>query len=502
MTLSVNIHRLKSSKGERFDLTNPPQLQQIIQNGFELDSPIRDRVTAHPLVLFFQDFNTLFAEFKSEWTMEKPAMVWNFFIPTSGWNELDSYGRYSTNFRLREQQVDFLLSYFENWHAMPDHNLVIGFCDESPQLAEIIEQVYDCMSLFQIPKDRIFFMGQNFLGQTDINKFAQERKEQPIKYITRWHMSGHMDFKEMEGIAYRHAENHFEYQHRSINFDKKRHHKISFLNRRPSMTRSAMLWGMWQYNIRNNATISAYPPLRYFKSGTTSDDWEDQIVHWEYMGHVLQKYQPDLLPTMNEDTVKTFKKDMRVGKSIVGDSPHIGDVESQHIPSKNDFYVWVTCETVGDFDHPNMFITEKVLKPAVNGHALILYSQKGFLQRFKKLGYKTLGNHFGINEDYDSIKDDAKRMTAVLEQVHRINQMSIEELHECWVKSRNDIIQNRKRMYLTLTNIKHNYTENLVKHIVEEIKTPHSREELYNYDIMKELKKYKNFANFSVFIDN
>jgi hypothetical protein len=193
---------------------------------------------------------------------------------------------------------------------------------------------------------------------------------------------------------------------------------------------------------------------------------------------------------------------MRVGKTIPGDHEHIGDTESQNIPSRNDFYVWITCETVADMEKPNMFITEKVLKPIVNGHALILYSQRNFLQRFKKLGFKTLANHFGINEDYDSIKDDRLRMEAVLNEVERINNMSIDELHACWQKAQADIKVNRQRIFLTLTNIRNNFTHNLVKNMVTELSEPHTRIEIANFDVNKELKKYKNFTDFRIFKDN
>lgn len=498
MSLTVDIKDLRNPEGHHFNLTNQEHLENIIHGGFQLAH--KDKVTSHPLVLYFSDFRNMFIDFKSEWDMEIPALVWNMFIPTSGWVEMDENYNYRANFRLREQQIDFLLSYFENWDNLPEHNMVIGFCDESPELTEIIEQVYDCINLYKIPKERIFFMGQNFLAQNDINKFAAERKEQPIKYIVRWHMTGHMDFGTIEDIAHR-LPGHMVYNDQRINFGKKRYHKLSFLNRRPSMSRTAMLWGLWEKGVINTSTISAYPPLRYFGEAELDNSTAD-IINWEHMGHVLQKHQPGLLPGMNRETVEQFKKDMRVGKTIPGDHEHIGDTESQNIPSRNDFYVWVTCETVADMEKPNMFITEKVLKPVVNGHALILYSQRNFLQRFKKLGYKTLANHFGINEDYDSIKDDRLRMTAVLNEVERINNMSIDELHDCWQKAQADIKLNRQRIFLTLTNIRNNFTHNLVKNMVEELSEPHTRIEITNFDVNKELKKYKNFTDFRIFKDN
>ena len=499
MRLTVDIKDLRDQEGIHYDLTHPEHLERLQHGSLQLKH--NDKETSHPLVLSSNDFFTTFNVFKDKWDMEIPALVWDFFIPTSGWKEMDENNNYRTNFKLREQQVDFMLSYFENWDKLPKHNMVIGFCDESPELTEIIEQIYDCINLYEIPKERVFLMGHNFLAQHDINKFASERKEQPLKYIVRWHMTGHMDWSSIEDIATRYPSlNCVVYNDNLINFDVKRNHKLSFLNRRPSMSRTAMLWGFWDKGIIDTTTISAYPPLRYF--GDAVNDNAGDIVDWENMGHALQKYQSNLLDGMNKATVERFKKDMRVGKTILGDHAHIGDTESKNIPSSTDFYVWVTCETVADMEKPNMFITEKVLKPIVHGHALILYSQRYFLQRFKKLGYRTLGNHFGINEGYDTIKDDRLRMTAVLNEVERINNMSIDELHACWQKAQADIMQNRKRIFLTLTNIKDNYTSNLVNNMVSELSEPHTSIEISRYDEYKELKKYKNFSDFNIFKDN
>jgi len=499
--LTVDVTMLKSTRGERYDLTSPHGLEKMLTEGLQLDLPHNDRVSTHPLVLYFQDFNTLFSMYKEEWNiMKKPVLVFNFFIPTSGWNEIDEFGRYSTNWKLREQQVDFLLSYFEHYESFKDYLLVIGFCDESPMLTELIEQIYDCMNLYNIPKDRVYLMGHNFLGQKDINTFAATRKEQPIKYVTRWHMTGHMDFQKVERLVTRLPGNKYLYEDKT-QWDHVRPHKLSFLNRRPSQARAAMLWFMFIHDIVNRDTISAFPPLRFFNSGTSDEHYHDTITI-EYMGHSLQKFQPNLLHTLNPENLKRFRKIMRVGQSIPGDFPYIGDTESQNIPSESQYYVWVTCETVSDFDHPNLFITEKVLKPIVHGHALIVYSQKHFLQRFKKLGYHTLGHEFGINETYDDIDDNRVRMQHVMAEVERINKMPIEELHERWNAAKPKIIENQKRIWQTLTNIHGSYTSNLVKHIAQELGKDYSRVEITNYNVNRELTLYKNFGDLTIIEDN
>ena len=505
MSLTVDVISLKSSRGERFDLTNPSDREHILNNGLELDIPVNDRISGHPLVLYFQDFGTLFSMYKDTWDdTAKPSLVFNFFIPTSGWNEIDRFGRFSANWRLREQQVDFLLSYFEHWEQLKEYNLVIGFCDESPVLDEIVEQIYDCMNLYNIPKDSVMIMGHNFLGQNTINALCQERKELPIKYVVRWHMTGHMDYKKIE----RHATHFkqggtFEYIDNN-NWQYRRKYPISFLNRRPTMARTALLWGLYANGIyaKDMPTISAFPPLKFFKQGNTSTDWADQVVHIEYMGHVLQRFQTNLLDTLNPTSMDEFKDKMRVGKTIPGDYEFIGDIESQNVPFENNFYVWLTCETAGDLDQPNLFITEKVLKPFNNGQGLILFSQPGFLQKVKQLGYHTLGEEFGINEDYDDVEDNEERMKRVLAETVKICNLDPEELYERWLSTKSKVIENQKRIYLSLTNIKFNYTENLVKHFTNEIQKPYNRHELLEYDVDNELKIYKNFTNFDVFINN
>ena len=48
MSLSVDVTSLKSSRGERFDLTNPSDREHILNNGLELDIPVNDRISGHP----------------------------------------------------------------------------------------------------------------------------------------------------------------------------------------------------------------------------------------------------------------------------------------------------------------------------------------------------------------------------------------------------------------------------------------------------------------------
>jgi len=93
-------------------------------------------------------------------------------------------------------------------------------------------------------------------------------------------------------------------------------------------------------------------------------------------------------------------------------------------------------------------------------------------------------------------------MKRVLAETVKICNLDPEELYERWLSTKSKVIENQKRIYLSLTNIKFNYTENLVKHFTNEIQKPYNRHELLEYDVDNELKIYKNFTNFDVFINN
>ena len=82
-------------------------------------------------------------------------------------------------------------------------------------------------------------------------------------------MTGHMDYKKIE----RHATHFkqggtFEYIDNN-NWQYRRKYPISFLNRRPTMARTALLWGLYANGIyaKDMPTISAFPPLKFFKQG-------------------------------------------------------------------------------------------------------------------------------------------------------------------------------------------------------------------------------------------
>lgn len=515
MSLTVDITALPNQRGEYIDLTNPTDLQKIQQTGFIMDLPKNDKMgVTHPLIHYFSGLNNLFIEYKDLWFQEDehdPVLYFEFFMPTSGWGEITDDGYFEQHWRLREQQVDFLLSYFEHWEIMKRYKLLIGFFDESPQLEQLLEQVYAVLNLYQIPKDKFYFIGHNFDAQEIINKWCEEQHEQPIKYIVKWQMTGHVDWQQVENVArvvndedpsktvYKMKPNHLWEQHRH----EPKPYVFTFLNRRPTESRVAMLYALYDNEIYNTPNIiSAFPPLRYYGDIKTSENHSKRAFSQGYLDMIIHKHLPHLAPFFDIKKYEGWFKEMKVGKTLPGDFEYIGDVESQNIPFNQQSYIWLTCETVGDMEETNTFFTEKVLKPMVNDQALVVYAQHGFLRKFKELGFHTCGKELGIDESYDDIENPQKRLYKIAKEISKISRVPLEELNNRWIKCKPLMDENKQRVFSMLTNLDNNFNHSLIKHIIKEVHDPFDLQAIQQTRTKQELKRYKNFMNLSYFEDN
>ena len=91
------------------------------------------------------------------------------------------------------------------------------------------------------------------------------------------------------------------------------------------------------------------------------------------------------------------------------------------------------------------FLSEKTFKPIVQYHPFIIVGDPGSLKELHRLGYKTFHPH--IDESYDEILDPEARMNAIFEQIKRLCNMSIHEIHD-WYFNMFDIIEyNRDHIY-------------------------------------------------------
>ncbi len=104
-------------------------------------------------------------------------------------------------------------------------------------------------------------------------------------------------------------------------------------------------------------------------------------------------------------------------------------------------YFSIVNESTFDTSHGDgdtLFFTEKTLKPIMNFHPFILLSNKGTIKKLKEYGFKTF--HPFIDESYDNISSRGERFLAIEQEINKLCNKSIEEIHE-WYWSIEDVLK-------------------------------------------------------------
>lgn len=436
----------------------------------------------------------------------------DFFIPTSGYSNWSPNGHLFIDHALRPQQLDFLMSFFENWEDLAC-TFIISFCDESPELGSVLETVYSLMAIYEIPHEKVMFMGHNFAGQEIINTFAKENGEVPLLYIVSWWMIGHCDTEHLEELVSREyypghpdqpgaVKEHYTLQPHDMSPKK---NTFIFLNRRETKNRMALLYLLWQKGVKHvDSIISAFPPLKLYGLAlgrADSSPSEDPSKRNHYTTTYFKSTMTTLVPAIENEfddvAMHNFKEEMKLGKSLPGDHAFIGDVESKFVPQNNDAYIWLTCESTSELKEKNIFFTEKVLKPMMYGQALVVYAQPGFVKAFKALGFHTLATEFGIDESYDNIVDDAERINFIAEQMIKVGSIPLLQMHEIYLTLEDKIIENNKRMWSMLSNVRHAnaFTHNLNRAVLSQVMGTTKSDRMTTAEA---LELYKDFWDLSI----
>ena len=120
----------------------------------------------------------------------------------------------------------------------------------------------------------------------------------------------------------------------------------------------------------------------------------------------------------------------------------------------NNSYINIVNETRIIVDHKDfLFITEKTYKSILWMQPFLIIGNKGSLAYLRSKGYETFPEL--IDESYDDIENYVDRMNAVLYEIERICSLSIDELHEKYLK----VIPKLKRNFNNLMNIRNHEKE-------------------------------------------
>ena len=123
-----------------------------------------------------------------------------------------------------------------------------------------------------------------------------------------------------------------------------------------------------------------------------------------------------------------------------------------------DSYIYVGTETCFENE---MFITDKPFNGVACLQPFIVFSCVGYLKYIKKLGFKTFDDF--IDESYDEISDNGERFVALCNELDRIKNIPLDEIHKWYISIKDRLIYNRNH-YLSFGE-KVTFRDNLLKAI-------------------------------------
>ncbi|NBO99873.1 MAG: hypothetical protein EBU90_07060 [Proteobacteria bacterium] len=147
-------------------------------------------------------------------------------------------------------------------------------------------------------------------------------------------------------------------------------------------------------------------------------------------------HDPNLIQSINAKVPKTLIDE----PTASNDNTH-GWSEVNFKPYLNSYF-YLCTET---YHHaPYKSLTEKIFKPLANFKPIIFYGPQGSLEILRKLGFQTFSPH--IDESYDNESDDNRRMHMVCAEVHRLCQMTPEQIHQWYWDMEEIYYHNRKTL--------------------------------------------------------
>jgi hypothetical protein len=117
--------------------------------------------------------------------------------------------------------------------------------------------------------------------------------------------------------------------------------------------------------------------------------------------------------------------------------------DKEYLPHVNSYFD-ICFESFFYDESETLSLTEKIFKPIINFQPFIFVSTKGSLNLLRSLGFKTFEGF--IDESYDNIEDNNKRLFTAYEQIKKLCSMSKEEIHNWYWNMEEILIHNHNHL--------------------------------------------------------
>lgn len=321
--------------------------------------------------------------------------------------------------------------------------LLINFCNEGTLRDYVFEQLHEIVKNEKIPPHKVIFV----IAAADIEKLYKEyckvnkiSESNRIKVIYKtWSISNKVD----EAIKILEPKE----DERQINIDQEystlvlyddldktqiRSNRFIYLNRRMRDHRVILLALLGTDFIKNNLVSYDWTTVHH----QPRFDYLEKRLHEKYCVHVVENMK-DIAQNLSKSWVDFENVIETVGFGCEVKEPYL------------DSYINITSET--NFNDAGVYFSEKTWKPILNLQPFISVNYHNSLDYLKEMGFKTFSPF--IDESYDKIEDPILRISAIYEEIKRLNSLPIEEIHN-WYYSIIDDLKYNRELLLTFTGEK------------------------------------------------
>jgi hypothetical protein len=284
-------------------------------------------------------------------------------------------------------------------------DLHIALCNSHEAYHYVVNEIYQQVVIkLSIPEHKILFLSESADILTEIKKVASTLSKKEIKVvwarIFEWSTNRYIRCIKYGMTNPKLIEKPF--TKAFLNF-----------NRRWRLHRPTLVALLFANNILDRGHVSLAPV-----EGRNWDKlWHSiEMYHSEEIKNFVHPYKNAIcnLPPLFLDT--TCLETNRAG------------LEKTEEYLYHDSYFSVVTETNYYSDQPGRFFSEKIFKPVAMEHPFIIVSRPYSLPKFKELGYKSFSPF--IDESYDLVEDDSKRLLAIVKEIKRLSQLTPAELQE------------------------------------------------------------------------
>ena len=135
--------------------------------------------------------------------------------------------------------------------------------------------------------------------------------------------------------------------------------------------------------------------------------------------------------------------DVDVEKIDVGENSNLNPCGYTFAKQYRKVYFQIVTEDV--FEADSMFFSQTTYRPLVQNLPFLMFGTNNMMNNLKDIqGFKTF--EFIIDENYDSIDNNDKRLLAVVEEVKRLCHMDIDKLHQLFISNLDKLEFNHEKM--------------------------------------------------------